>query len=413
MLTTLIYRSQTDEPWTSAALTDLVDAACLKNIELGVTGILLFNGRVFFQVLEGKENILDLLFNQIRSDFRHHAVVELMRDYTAARRFPDTGMRLFDLRSQDICTVTDEVFGPTGGAREGLPRDDRVFRFMADFITEGCRYLLPPEFRSTCWKMEGREHSFPGPAPVFRQETPCRFALQPIVDPLAGEVVSYEALIRSPSGGSPDALFASLPAERHYHFDLISKVWALARAYGPEMETRTLAVNLLPGSLYTVTGAVRYLRRLLRRYNLRPEQLIIEVTESEIITCFDDFFRVLKQLREVGIGLAIDDFGAGYSGLSLLTKFQPDRIKIDMTLVRDIHLSGAKQAIVMSVIQCCTDLKITIVAEGVETLEEWCWLQSAGIRLFQGFLFSRPQMGSTGIMHWPVRLLNRPGNPGD
>ncbi len=112
--------------------------------------------------------------------------------------------------------------------------------------------------------------------------------------------------------------------------------------------------------------------------------MLIEVTETEVITCFDQFRKVLKALRVAGMKLAIDDFGAGYSGLSLLTRFQPDKIKVDAELVRNIHISGAKQAIVASVVRCCEDLGITVVAEGVETTEEWCWLQSVGIRLFQG-----------------------------
>lgn len=90
------------------------------------------------------------------------------------------------------------------------------------------------------------------------------------------------------------------------------------------------------------------------------------------------------------------------SGLSLLTRFQPDKIKVDAELVRDIHISGTKQAIVASVVRCCEDLGITVVAEGVETLEEWCWLQSVGIRLFQGFLFSRPCLNGIGEICWPV-----------
>ena len=72
-----------------------------------------------------------------------------------------------------------------------------------------------------------------------------------------------------------------------------------------------------------------------------------------MITCFDQFRKVLKALRVAGMKLAIDDFGAGYSGLSLLTRFQPDKIKVDAELVRDIHISGTKQAIVASVVRCC------------------------------------------------------------
>ncbi|MNR55617.1 Blue light- and temperature-regulated antirepressor YcgF [compost metagenome] len=87
--------------------------------------------------------------------------------------------------------------------------------------------------------------------------------------------------------------------------------------------------------------------------------------------------------------------------MSLLTKFQPDKIKIDREIVSDIHLSGPKQAIVKSIVSCCTDLEITLVAEGIEKIEEWHWLESAGIKRFQGFLFARPQLNGVGDIHWP------------
>ncbi len=90
--------------------------------------------------------------------------------------------------------------------------------------------------------------------------------------------------------------------------------------------------------------------------------------------------------------------------LSLLTRFQPDKLKIDREIVSDIHQSGPKQAIVKSIISCCTDLEITLVAEGIEKVEEWCWLESAGIRRFQGFLFARPQLNGVGDIHWPQRV---------
>ena len=72
-------------------------------------------------------------------------------------------------------------------------------------------------------------------------------------------------------------------------------------------------------------------------------------------------------------------------------------------IVSDIHLSGPKQAIVKSIISCCTDLEITLVAEGIEKIEEWCWLEYAGIRRF-GLLFARPQLNGVGDIHWLHRV---------
>ncbi len=138
----------------------------------------------------------------------------------------------------------------------------------------------------------------------------------------------------------------AIAAEDRYRFDLESKAYAFALAGQLPLGKHQLAINLLPGSLYHHPDAVGWLMDSLLAAGLRPDQVLIEVTKTEVITCFDQFRKVLKALRVAGMKLAIDDFGAGYSGLSLLTRFQPDKIKVDAELVRDIHISGTKQAIV-------------------------------------------------------------------
>lgn len=114
---------------------------------------------------------------------------------------------------------------------------------------------------------------------------------------------------------------------------------------------------------------------------------------------------MLKEIRVAGIGLAIDDFGSGHSRLSLLATFQPDKIKVDRSLIKDVHKNFAKQAMIASIAQYCEDMAITLVAEGVETVEEWCWLQSIGVRLFQGFLFAKPCLDGIGEIYWPEKEL--------
>jgi len=96
-------------------------------------------------------------------------------------------------------------------------------------------------------------------------------------------------------------------------------------------------------SLVKVPGAVEFLVEQIKQHGLQPEQVVIEVTENEMISGFNKFNSAIKHLRAEGIGLAIDDFGSGYAGLSLLTRFQPDKIKIDREIVSNIHLSGPKQ----------------------------------------------------------------------
>lgn len=403
MLTTLIYRSRVDPKLQQASIHKLVQDALCKNNANHVTGILLFDGAEFFQVLEGEEAVINALFTRIRADPRHNAVVLLMQDYSAYRRFQDTGMRLFDAGDRTAESIIEEIRN-LSHFRGNYLQDDRIFRLATTFLAQRGQHTFPAEFSASQWQQEGREHFTLSQWPDLNPEQPCQFALQPIVDALTGKVSSFEALIRSPSGGSPASMFESVPADKLYRFDLETKAWAFALGRRMLKHNEKLSVNLLPGVLYSVPGAVDILLKHIGDAGLGPEQIIIEVTETEAITDQDTFYQALKALRIAGTGFAIDDFGSGYSGLSLLARFQPDKIKIDMALIEDIHLSGVKQAIVRSIARCCDELGITVVAEGVETMEEWCWLESIGIHLFQGYLFSRPILNDVGSIGWPVRI---------
>jgi EAL domain-containing protein (putative c-di-GMP-specific phosphodiesterase class I) len=99
---------------------------------------------------------------------------------------------------------------------------------------------------------------------------------------------------------------------------------------------------------------------------------------------------VINRCRVRGLRIAIDDFGAGHSGLNLLAEFQPDLLKLDMNLVRDIPTHGPRQAIVRGVLQTCADLGIDVIAEGVETGAEFAWFQAHDVQLFQGYFFAGP-----------------------
>ncbi|HCM9426367.1 TPA: diguanylate phosphodiesterase [Enterobacter hormaechei subsp. xiangfangensis] len=402
MLTTLIYRSQLSLTCTSAALSALVEQARIRNTEQGISGILLSRGRDVLQILEGTEQRVVALFNSIRADDRHTGVVEPMRDYGPRRRFEDVGMLLFDLDVQTPKAVLASVLHYSK-LESYLTSEDRVFKFIQTFITG--KTAIPPasDYEPDKWTLS-RELAPFGKGLGLLAGQPCQFALQPIVEPSEGKISSLEALIRGNDGGSPEHFFRSLDRELIYEVDLQTKAWTFALAQKLGIGSHKLAVNLLPMSLVNVPGAVEFLVTQIKKHNLQPEQVIIEVTENEMISGFNQFNSAIKQLRAEGVGLAIDDFGSGYAGLSLLTRFQPDKLKIDREIVSDIHLSGPKQAIVKSIISCCTDLEITLVAEGIEKIEEWCWLEYAGIRRFQGFLFARPQLNGVGDIHWPNRV---------
>lgn len=401
MLTTLIYRSQLTPSDDVLPLDTLVETAKRNNTALGVTGMLLFDGAHFLQVLEGEEETLDALFSKISRDVRHQHVVEMMRDYAPRRRFENVGMVLFDLRLELPQTILDSVLRH-GKLESYLAAEDRVFKFIETFATSERKARPDERFDATRWVLEPKTPPFRPPLPNILPDQMCQFSLQPIVEPLGRTISSLEALVRSNNGGSPEHFFSAIPDDQIYEVDLQTKAYAFALAEKIGIGSHKIAINLLPGSLVFIPGAVDFLLEKVHEHNLSPEQVIVEVTENEMISGFGEFNSALKKLRAAGMGLAIDDFGSGYAGLSLLAKFQPDKIKIDREIVSNIHLSGPKQAIVNSIIKCCSDMEITLVAEGIERVEEWCWLESAGIRRFQGFLFARPLLNGVNDIHWPT-----------
>ncbi|CAM6785368.1 MULTISPECIES: diguanylate phosphodiesterase [Enterobacter] len=399
MLTTLIYRSQLNLSQPSTELRELVERARIRNANLNITGVLLAKGSDVLQILEGSEESVLELFHKIRDDRRHSGVVELMRDYGPRRRFENVGMLLFDLQTQSPKEVLQSVLNYSK-LESYLTSDDRVFKFIQTFITGKRPLLAEGRNDPTKWTLDPETLPFGAPLGLIAGQA-CQFALQPIVEPSEGKISSLEALIRGNDGGSPEQFFRALDPDTLYQVDLQTKAYAFALAEKLGIGSHKIAVNLLPMSLVNVPGAVEFLVDQIKNHGLQPEQVVLEITENEMISGLSQFNSAIKQLRGEGVGMAIDDFGSGYAGLSLLTRFQPDKIKIDREIISNIHLSGPKQAIVRSIISCCSDLEITLVAEGIEKIEEWCWLESAGIRRFQGFLFARPQLNGVGDIHWP------------
>ena len=390
VLTTLIYRSQLKLSCQSSALRELVEHARIRNASLNITGVLLAKGTDVLQILEGSEESVVKLFHKIRDDKRHSGVVELMRDYGPRRRFENVGMLLFDLQKQSPKEVLQSVLHYSK-LDSYLTSDDRVFKFIQTFITNKRSALAGGRYDPTKWTLSTETLPL-GESLGLLASQHCQFALQPIIEPSEGKISSFEALIRGNDGGSPEHFFSSMDPAKIYEVDLQTKAYAFALAEKLGIGSHKIAVNLLPMSLVNVPGAVAFLVDQIKQHGLQPEQVVVEITGNEMISGLNQFNSAIKQLRAEGVGLAIDDFGSGYAGLSLLTRFQPDKIKIDREIISDIHLSGPKQAIVRSIISCCSDLEITLVAEGIEKIEEWCWLESAGIRRFQGFLFARPQL---------------------
>lgn len=400
MLSTIIYRSHLSDDVAIKSLEALAVKANKVNESFGVTGILLFNGTHFFQVLEGPDAAINKVYDRICEDPRHHNLVELLRDYAPFRRFGNVGMELFDLREHDKATVLQAVLDK-GTSKYQLTYEDRALQFLRTFVESREKenyFEIPP---ASAWEFIVDDQ------PAIEREIPLSiaenysFAFQPIIDPLSQRIVSLEALMRNATGGSPREFFAPHSQEAFYRLDLESKKLAFALANRLDVQGLTLSINLLPMSLVMVPNAVDFLLNEIAANGLVPEQIVVEVTENEVISRAEEFDSAIKQLKAAGISLAIDDFGAGSAGLLLLARIQPDKIKIDRDIICDVHKSGPKQAIVQAILKCCSALEISVIASGVEKPEEWMWLEAAGVCYFQGSLFAPPKLTGISAVAWP------------
>lgn len=400
MLSTIIYRSHITEQVPLEILNGLALKANKINKSSSITGILLFNGTHFFQLLEGPEAAVNAVYSRICQDPRHHNLVELLRDYAPARRFGHVGMELFDLRLHDKETVLEAVLAKCT-TKYQMTYADRALQFLRTFVEarEKENYFEIPAASGWTFIRDESEQREGNASLVAADEV--SFAFQPIVDPFACEIVSLEALLRGPQGEPPLDYFSRLSREQLYQLDLRSKKIAFAQAKQLGIEGMTLSINLLPMTLVEVPDAVPFLLNEIAAQGLVPEQIMVEFTENEIISQPEAFEAAIRQLKAAGISLALDDFGAGFAGLSLLTRIQPDKIKIDRTIIADVHKSGPKQAIIHAILKCCSSLEIGVIAEGIEQPEEWMWLEAAGVTQFQGFLFSTPELNGVAAVAWP------------
>jgi EAL domain-containing protein (putative c-di-GMP-specific phosphodiesterase class I) len=218
-------------------------------------------------------------------------------------------------------------------------------------------------------------------------------AYHPILDIRKKTVFGYEALLRStePSLPHPGAVIDA--ALR------LGKLEALGRAIRarasepiPPDSDFSLFVNLHVTDLLdpSLTDPESPLSKIAKR-------VVLEITERSSLDEVKDARRRVASLREMGFRIAVDDLGAGYAGLSSFTMLEPEIVKLDMSLVRDIHVTPTKQKVVRSMTALSKDMGMIVVAEGVETREERDCLIDLGCDLLQGFLFAKPGRPFPGV----------------
>ncbi len=229
------------------------------------------------------------------------------------------------------------------------------------------------------------------PADVLGRVDPRNFsfAFQPIVDTHARAVYSHEALVRGLNNEPAYQVIKRYSGHQMAAFDAACRAKAIEVAARIGVDTY-LNLNFLPTAASDADFGLNSTIEAAILHSFPQDRIIVEATETEAIADPAQFAKVINEYRRAGMRLAIDDFGAGYSGLNLLSEFQPDIAKLDMGLVRGIESNGPKQAIVRAIAQVCIDLGIDFVVEGVETVDEFSWFNDLGVDLYQGYLFAKP-----------------------
>jgi EAL domain-containing protein (putative c-di-GMP-specific phosphodiesterase class I) len=226
-------------------------------------------------------------------------------------------------------------------------------------------------------------------------ELPFTMAFQPIVDTLTGRPFAYEALVRGIDGAGAASILSQVTEENRYSFDQACRVKAIETALSAGLlETdASLSINFLPNAVYSPMACIQLTLRTAQATGLPIDRLIFEFTENEEMGSPEHVASIIDTYKRIGFAVAIDDFGAGHSGLDMFARFVPDEIKLDMDLVRNIDSDARRRAIVRAVVQMCDELDTLVIAEGIETAAEADTLRDLGVRYHQGFWYARPAVG--------------------
>lgn len=214
-------------------------------------------------------------------------------------------------------------------------------------------------------------------------------AFQPIVNVRDRSIFGYEALVRGPNQEGADYILSKLNDTNRYKFDQAIRVKALDLAKKLNLEGM-LSINFLPNAVYRPETCIRATLEAAAELNFPTDRIMFEVTEGEKVKDHDHLKKIFIEYKKQNFTTAIDDFGAGYAGLNLLADWQPDVIKLDMSLTRNIHNDHVRRSLVFGIIAVCRELSIKIIAEGIECAEECKTLYEQGVYLFQGYHFAHP-----------------------
>jgi EAL domain-containing protein (putative c-di-GMP-specific phosphodiesterase class I) len=221
-------------------------------------------------------------------------------------------------------------------------------------------------------------------------------AYQPILRMKEGTILGFEALSRGPRGSGLDSADALFEAARSHglevELDRLCRRRALL-ASGRIPSNAKIFVNTLPATMRDPQFRGKALIDFLDRAQVSPDRIVIEITEKLVIENYALFRDTMADFAQLGMAFAVDDVGAGYSGLESIHKLKPSYLKIDMGLVRDVHVSTVNRAMAKAIITLGHRIGAKVIAEGIENEEEAQVLRALEVDFGQGYHLARPDTG--------------------
>ena len=221
-------------------------------------------------------------------------------------------------------------------------------------------------------------------------------AFQPILRLSDRGLLGFEALSRGARGSgleTADVLFGG--AEKHellLELDRLCRSRALMHS-GRLPSTAKLFINTLPATVRDPQFRGRPLITFLDRAQVAPSRIVLEITEKLVIENYGLFREAMAYYTDLGVSFAVDDVGAGYSGLESIASLKPAYLKIDIALVRDVHVSMVNREMVKAIVAMGRGIGATVIAEGIQAEEEAKALLGMGVSWGQGYLLARPEAG--------------------
>lgn len=226
---------------------------------------------------------------------------------------------------------------------------------------------------------------------ILKEEVSTVF--QPIYYLASRKIMGYEALARGPKTSafeSPLTLFSvAKEVGLIFELDRLCRNQALSQCHKLP-ENQKIFINTLPTTIHDPEFRGKHLKDFLKSKKIQPENIVFEINERVAIDNFSSFREAIKYYTDLGISIAIDDAGTGYSSLEAIVELRPQFLKFDMSMVRGIGRDPLKQEMLKMLSILADKINAEIIAEGIENLEELNMLRSMGLQIGQGFYFSKP-----------------------